>query len=90
MWESCHTGTPIQPAEAWRKFDDWKSAGTEIGVWFVAKAGSTIALGTVESVRNGMLVLRGDTMKASFNLKQTELFTYGPIQTFPAGRCRRW
>lgn len=83
MWENCHTGTPIPAEEAWRRFDDWKSARKEIGIWFVSKAGSTVGLCTVHSVRNGRLELRGDGMKAWFNLRQAELFTYGPLQTWP-------
>ena len=46
-------GKQIPSDEAWRTLDDWRAAGKEIGVWFVAKSGSVRTLGTVESVRNG-------------------------------------
>jgi hypothetical protein len=39
-------------------------------------------MGLVESARNGKLLLKGDMVRASFNLTRAN-FTYGPVQTWP-------
>src|SRR6266849_8162004 len=39
-------------------------------------------MGFVESASNGKLLLKSDTVRASFNLTQAN-FTYGPVQTWP-------
>jgi len=75
-------GKQIPPDDAWRTLDDWRAAGKEIGVWFVAKSGSVRTLGTVESARNGRVELRGPTVAAGFNLKDAT-FMHGPVQIFP-------
>ncbi len=75
-------GKLIPSEQAWRTLDDWRARGKEIGVWFVAKSGSMRTLGTVDSVRNGRLALRGGTVRAGFNL-QDATFAYAPVQTFP-------
>src|SRR5271157_3526040 len=75
-------GKLIPSEQAWRTLDDWRAAGKEIGVWFVAQSGSVRTLGTVESVRNGRIELRGSTVRAGFNL-QDATFTHGPVQMFP-------
>ena len=75
-------GKLIPSEQAWRTLDDWRAKGREIGVWFVARSGSVRALGTLNSVRNGRLELRGSTVRAGFNLKDAT-FTHGPTQVFP-------
>jgi hypothetical protein len=65
-------------------FEDWKTAGKEIGVLFCGR-GSTAAISalmTIRSARNGLVQLKGEGASASFNLKQAK-FTYGPMQVFP-------
>ena len=68
--------------DAWRRFDDWRMRGAEIGVLFVAKPVTVSSIGTVQSVRNGTLRIQGSTAGAGFNL-QGASFTYGPLQVFP-------
>jgi hypothetical protein len=75
-------GKLIADAEAWRRFDEWISAGKQIGVWFVAKSGSLRTSGFVESAVNGRVNMRGQTASAGFNLQDAR-FTYGPFQIFP-------
>ncbi len=77
-------GTPIAAEEAWLKFENWKTAGKEIGVLFCGRSGTAAISGlmTIRSARNGLVQLKGDGAGASFNLKQAK-FTYGPIQVFP-------
>jgi hypothetical protein len=78
-----YTGTPIPTDQAWRTFGDWKSTGREIGVIFYGGSGSSLyTMGFVESARNGKLLLKGDAVRASFNLKRAT-FACGPIQTWP-------
>jgi hypothetical protein len=78
-----YTGTPIPMDQAWRTFGDWKSAGREIGVIFFGGSGSSFyTMGIVESARNGRLLLKSDTVRASFNLRLAT-FAYGPVQTWP-------
>jgi hypothetical protein len=78
-----YTGTPIPTDQAWRTFGDWKSSEREIGVIFYGGSGTSLyTMGFVESARNGKLLLKSDTVRASFNLTQAN-FTYGPVQTWP-------
>ncbi len=78
-----YTGTPIPADQAWRTFGDWKGAGREIGVIFYGSSGASLyTMGFVESASNGKLLLKGDTVRASFNLTRAT-FTYGPVQTWP-------
>ena len=75
-------GKLIPSEEAWSRLEDWRAAGKEVGVWYVAKTGSVRTLGTVDLVRNGRLELRGTTVRAGFNLKDAT-FAYAPMQLFP-------
>jgi len=75
-------GRLIPEADAWRRFDDWRARRAEIGMVFVAKPATLSGIGTVRSVRNGMLRIQGSTASSSFNLKDAK-FTYGPMQFFP-------
>ena len=75
-------GKLIPAEQAWRRLDEWRAAGKEVGVWFVARAGSVRTLGTVDAVRNGRLELRGTTVRAGFDLKGAT-FAYYPMQMFP-------
>jgi hypothetical protein len=34
-WTDIH-GTPLEPDQAWRMFDDWKTAQKEIGLRFIS------------------------------------------------------
>jgi len=78
-----HPGTPISPDQAWRTFGDWKNTGREIGIIFYGPSGASVhTLGIVESARGGRLLLKGDTVRACFNLTGATFF-YGPIQTWP-------
>jgi hypothetical protein len=75
--------TSIPTDQAWRMFGDWKSSGREIGVIFYGCSGNSLyTMGFVESARNGKLLLKSDTARASFNLVRAN-FTYGPVQTWP-------
>ena len=35
-WTDIH-GTPLEPDQAWRMFDDWKTAQKEIGLRFISQ-----------------------------------------------------
>jgi hypothetical protein len=72
----------IPESDAWSRFDDWRVRHTELGVLFIAKSARLSSLGTVSSVRNGRLEIRGETAGAGFNLKDAR-FSYGPLQVFP-------
>ncbi len=77
------TGTPIPPEQAGRTFGDWKSSGHEVGVIFYGASGMSLyTMAFVDSVRDGRLLLKGDAVRASFNLRGAN-FTYGPVQTWP-------
>ena len=75
-------GTPIPPDEAWRRFDQWRAAATEIGVMYMGSAGSITTTGTVTSARAGRLQINSATTEVSFRLKGAS-FRYGPVQMFP-------
>ena len=78
-----YTGTPIPAGQAWRIFGAWKSSGREVGAIFCGCSGTNIlTMGFVESMRNGTLLLKSDTARASFNLALA-IFTYGPFPTWP-------
>lgn len=74
---------PLATDEAWRLFEEWERTRRQIGVIFTsASASSVYTMGFVESARNGRLVLKGTTLRASFNLALAS-FTYGPVATWP-------
>jgi hypothetical protein len=75
-------GKLIPPADAWRRFEDWRARHAEIGVLFVARPVTLSTIGTVKLVRNGTLRIQGETAGTGFNLKDAT-FTYGPLQVFP-------
>ena len=75
-------GKLIPPEQAWRRFDDWRAHGTEVGILYVAKSASVSMYGTVQSVRNGRIEVHGTTAGAAFRLKDAR-FTYGPFSIFP-------
>ena len=76
-----YTGTPIPADQVWRKFAGWKSDRREIGVIFYGSSGASLyTMGFV--ARNGKLLLKSDTVRASFNMTRAN-FTYGPVQTWP-------
>lgn len=78
-----YTGTPIPTDQAWRTFGDWKNGGREIGAIFYSGSGTSLyTMGFVESACNGRLLLKSDTVRASFNLMRA-YFTYGSVQTWP-------
>src|SRR5579859_2307052 len=78
-----YTGTPIPTEQAWSTFGDWQTSGREIGVIFLGGSGSSLyTMGCIESARNGKLLLKSNTVRASFNLRRAT-FTYGPVQTWP-------
>jgi hypothetical protein len=75
-------GKTIPSDQAWRKLEEWRATGKEVGVWFVARSGSVRTLGTVDTVRNGRLELHGATVRAGFSLRDAT-FLYAPVQLFP-------
>lgn len=75
-------GKLIAADQAWQRFDQWMSAGKQIGVWFVAQSGSLRTSGCVESAEGCRVHLRGQSAAAGFNLQEAR-FTYGPFQIFP-------
>lgn len=77
-------GAPLEPAEAWRIFDTWRTAEKPIGMLFCARSGGTVisAMCTIRGARNGILQMKGESTGASLNLKLAK-FTYGPMQIFP-------
>ena len=84
-----YTGTPIPADQAWRIFEDWKTGGREIGAIFYGCSGTNIlTTGFIESMRNGALLLKSDTARASFNLTLAN-FTYGPSRPGPSGPTLR-
>lgn len=77
------TAKPITSDEACRTFDQWKTGRREIGVIFYGSTGHSLyAMGRVDTVRNGRLFLKGDTLRLSFNLDRAT-FAYGAVQTWP-------
>jgi hypothetical protein len=85
MWDfnqAYFEGKLILSDQAWRRLEEWRVGGKEIGVWYVAaKSGSVRTLGTVESARDGCVELRGSTVRADFNLRNAT-FAYSPMQLF--------
>src|ERR1035438_3914523 len=78
-----YTGTPISTDHAWRTFDDWEAQAREIGEIFYGGSGTSVyTMGLIQSPGNGRLTVKGDTVRASFNLARAS-FTYGPVQTWP-------
>ena len=75
-------GTPIPPDEAWRRFDQWRAAGTEIGVMYMGSAGSVTTTGTVSGARAGRLQINSATTEVRFRLQDAS-FRYGPVPMFP-------
>jgi hypothetical protein len=59
-----YTGTPIQPDQAWRIFDDWKASHREVGIIFYGSSGTSLyTMGVVESARNGKLLLKSAALR---------------------------
>lgn len=78
-----YTGTPIPTDQAWRTFSDWAYNAREVGVIFYGGSGASLyTMGFIQSARNGRLLVKGETVRASFNLTRAS-FTYGPVQTWP-------
>jgi hypothetical protein len=78
-----YTGTAIPTDQAWRTFSDWQGRKQEIGIIYYGASGTSIySMGFVESARSGRLLLKGDRVRASFNLTGAD-FKYGPVQTWP-------
>jgi hypothetical protein len=78
-----YTGTPIPTDQAWRTFSDWECKACEVGVIFYGGSGTSLyTMGFIQSARNGRLLVKGDTVRASFNLTHAT-FAYGPVQTWP-------
>jgi hypothetical protein len=77
-----YSGTSIEAQEAWQIFDQWKNRGQDIGVIFWGSSANLYTMGTVTSLKNGRLELKGDRARASFNLTGAS-FKYGPMQTWP-------
>jgi|ERR1043165_4057891 hypothetical protein len=69
-------------SDAWRMFEQWRSAANEIGVMFLGRHGSLATTGTVTSARMGRLQINSGSTEATFNLKDAN-FLYGPVQLFP-------
>jgi hypothetical protein len=71
----------ISSDEAWRRFGEWQ--GRDIGAIFYGGAGTSIyTMGRIESARNGRLALKGEAVRAIFNLIGAS-FAHGPVQTWP-------
>ena len=51
-------------------------------IFYAASGTSVYTMGFVELARNGKLLMKGDTVRLSFNLTQAN-FAYGPVQTWP-------
>src|SRR6185369_2481397 len=78
-----HLGNPIPAEQAWRTFSDWKGDARPIGVIFYGSSGTSLyTMGVIESAREGRLALKGEMVRATFNLARAS-FTYGPVQTWP-------
>jgi hypothetical protein len=75
-------GTPIPHDQAWRMFEQWRAASTEIGVLFMGATASFTTTGTVTGARMGRLQLNSATAEVTFKLKDAD-FRYGPVQLFP-------
>jgi hypothetical protein len=78
----CLTGEPIVATEAWRMLDDWKRAGIELGMYWAGRSGSVAAQVGVESTHAGRVVLKGESVSVTLNLKGAE-FAFGPVKMFP-------
>ena len=62
-----YTGTPIPTDQAWRTFGVWKNTGREIGIIFYGCSGASLyTMGFIESASKGKLLLKSDTVRASF------------------------
>jgi hypothetical protein len=77
-----YSGAPIDVDVAWQIFDKWKNSGRDIGVIFWGRSANLYTMGTVRSLKNGRLELKGERARASFNLSGA-VFKYGPMQTWP-------
>jgi hypothetical protein len=55
-----YSGTPIEAHEAWQIFDRWKNRGQDIGVIFWSRSANLYTMGSVASLKNGRLDLKGD------------------------------
>jgi hypothetical protein len=77
-----YLGNPIEPDEAWRIFDRWKTDRDEVGIILWGRSGNVYTHGSVASARSGRLQIRGDSFHASFNLAGAR-FRYGPMQGWP-------
>jgi hypothetical protein len=77
-----YSGTPIEAQEAWQMFDRWKNRRQDIGVIFWGRSANLYTMGTVASLTNGRLEIKGALARASFNLTGAS-FKYGPMQTWP-------
>jgi hypothetical protein len=77
-----YSGTSIGVHDAWQIFDQWKNSGQDIGVIFWGRSANVYTMGTVASLKNGRLELKGNFARASFNLSGAS-FKYGPMQTWP-------
>src|SRR3954454_1288701 len=77
-----YSGTPIEADQAWQTFEQWMNRGQDIGVIFWGRAANLYTIGTVASLKNRRLELKGTCARASFNLTGAS-FKYGPMQTWP-------
>src|SRR3954469_12461834 len=77
-----YEGTSIETHEAWQIFDHWKNDAREIGVIFWGHSTNLYTMGTVQSLKNARLEIKGEFARATFNLSGAN-FKYGPMQTWP-------
>ena len=75
-------GAPIQPDEAWRILDRWRTAKSDVGLIFWGRSGNVYTKAAIRSARNGRLELAGGGCRALFNLAGAT-FRYGPMQFWP-------
>ncbi|HLK69198.1 MAG TPA: hypothetical protein VKU19_37455 [Bryobacteraceae bacterium] len=69
--------------QAWRTFSEWQAGRREIAAIYYAASGTSLyTMGVVESAANGRLLIKGEQVRATFNLTSAT-FTYGPVQTWP-------
>ena len=68
-WTDIH-GTPLEPDQAWRMFDDWKTAQKEIGLRYISQLSRFGTFGTLRSVRQGTVQIESDLTAATFDLKE--------------------
>ena len=61
-WTDIH-GNPLEPDQASRMFDNWKTAQKEIGLRFISQFSRFGTFGTLRSLRQGTVQIQSDSTR---------------------------